>query len=72
MHPRVAEGSNLIFRYKFMIRPLVTLRTSESLIIFWLGYITVYLAHTVDPKRLLYCIPALPGTGQLFHTAPLR
>ena len=57
IHPCVEKGSNLIFQYQFMARPLIPLRTSESLRIFSMGNITVYLAHAVAPRRLHILFP---------------
>ena len=66
--PCVAEGSNLIFRYQFMVWTLVPVCTSEILRIFWVGNITLYFAHTVSPRCLVHFIPTLPVTGQFLTT----
>ena len=47
--------------HQLMVRSRVPVCTSESLRIFPKGYITVYLAHTVAPGRLLRCISTPPG-----------
>ena len=53
-----------------MVRPHVPFRTFESLIIFWMGYINMYLAHAVAPRRLIHCIYKLPVTGQFLMPLP--
>ena len=70
--PRLYEGSNLIFLYKLMVQTMVAFRTSKSLRIFLMGCITVYLAHAVAPRCLVYCISTLPGNGQFYHPVPLQ
>ena len=64
--PHMAKGLNLIFWYKFMVFTLVPLRTSKILIIFWMGYINVYMVHTVAPQRLVSFIPTILDNGQIF------
>ena len=60
MHCRyMAKGSNLISLYQVMVRPLVPFRTSESLRIFCMGYITMYTVHMVVPQCIIDCISTL-------------
>ena len=54
-----------------MVLTLVPFRTPEILRIFWMGYITMYLAHMVNPRRLVLCIIILAGTVQFFYAIAL-
>ena len=71
-HPRIAKGSNLIFIYQLMVRLLVPFLAFESLKIFLMGYITMYLGHAVAPQRIVRFISMLPGIGKIFLTLLLR
>ena len=62
----MAKGLNLIFRYQFMVFPLVPFCTSKSLRIFHMGYITVYMVHVVAPQLLVHCIIILLGNIKIF------
>ena len=54
-----------------MVQPWFPVRTYNILMIFRIGYITMYLAHAVSPRRLVHCISTLPGIGQFFTLLPL-
>ena len=62
--PCVSEGSNRIFWDLLMVRPLINLRTSKILRIFWIGYITLYLENAVVPQCFVRCIPTLTVISQ--------
>ena len=55
-----------------MVCPIVPFRTYKSLIIFQMGYITVYLESVIAPQNIVQFIPTLPGTGQFSHAVPLQ
>ena len=63
--PCVDKGSNLIFWYKFMVCHKVPFCTSESLIIFWMGYIIMYMFHEIAPQHFVHCILTLQGNDQI-------
>ena len=69
--PCVSEGSNRIFWDLLMVRPLINLRTSKILRIFWIGYISVYLAHAVMPQHIVGWVSTIPVTGHFLTPLPL-
>ena len=62
----MAEGSNLILQYQFMVRPLVAVRTSKILLFFQMENITVYMFYELAPQRLVHCNPTLSVIGKIF------
>ena len=66
---RVAEGLNLLFKYQFMFWPQVLVCTSESLRIFQIGEIILYMVQIVVLQCTLRCIYMLPVYGQS-HSLP--
>ena len=53
-----------IFLYKFTVWTQVPVRTPESLRIFSMGNIFVYMVHVVPPRHIVRGIPTLSGNGQ--------
>ena len=68
----MVEGKNLLLRYQFMVQPMFSVCTYESLRIFLIGKITVYIASAVVPWSFAHCTPTLLGNGQFLILFPYR
>ena len=66
----MTKGSDPIFQYQFMVRPLVVVHTSKSLRIFWMRGITLSMVYGVVPQCLVHCTPTLPGNDQCLIPLP--
>ena len=68
--PRVAEGSNLKFRYRFMVRLPFKVKYFEIMRNFCMGKIIVYMDHTLVLRRLVCCILTIQGNSKFIMLIP--